>query len=428
MPTVAIIRRSRPRAAVWRCCRTCSTRSFIFAIRVRISRRSVSSWLSPGPRVPIPPPVRERWVQRRVRRGSWYSSCASSTWRRPSWVWACWAKMSRISRLRSITLTFRRPSSAFCWLGLSSSSATRTSKPVSLLAWASSSALPFPTYQFGSTWRRFCHSAPTTSAPAVVARFASSVRLSSAVQPWSSPVSTATRNAFSAGGVRSICVMRGIGEGYPRGPSPQPSRHAAARLGRRRPVSTRPAARHDPAMTDPRALPDDRPNIGSETFEDEIAELQGEAPFRDQDSVLDPDEIEAARPPTLSEQEWGVPVSDDLRSGETDDPLVAIEEGQTWVPPSDPPIVVSEDREGVDSPGGDALDAESDINARIREELRADAATTALADRVEIAGVGSTAVLRGQVGGIEDTDALLEVVSRVEGIDEVRDETEVPGL
>ena len=48
---------------------------------------------------------------------------------------------------------------------------------------ASSSALPLPTYQLGSTWRRFCHSAPTTSAPAVVASAASSVRLSSAVQP-----------------------------------------------------------------------------------------------------------------------------------------------------------------------------------------------------------------------------------------------------
>ena len=42
------------------------------------------------------------------------------------------------------------------------------SKPVSDLAWSSSSALPLPTYQLGSTWRRFCHSAPTTSAPAVV--------------------------------------------------------------------------------------------------------------------------------------------------------------------------------------------------------------------------------------------------------------------
>ena len=77
-------------------------------------------------------------------------------------------------------------------------------KPVSLFARPSSSALPLPTYQLGSTWRRFCHSAPTTSAPAVVARLASSVSESSAVQPASSPVSTATRNAFSTGGARSI--------------------------------------------------------------------------------------------------------------------------------------------------------------------------------------------------------------------------------
>ena len=86
-------------------------------------RRSVSSWLSPGPRVPMPPPVRDRWVHSLVRRGSWYSSWASSTWRRPSWVWACSAKMSRISRLRSMTLTFSSSSRARCWAGDSSSSA-----------------------------------------------------------------------------------------------------------------------------------------------------------------------------------------------------------------------------------------------------------------------------------------------------------------
>jgi hypothetical protein len=181
-------------------------------------------------------------------------------------------------------------------------------------------------------------------------------------------------------------------------------------------------------MTNPRAFPDDRPNVGSEPLVDVIAELQGDAPFEDQDAVLDPDEIEDEREPTLSEQEWGVVASPDLRSGETDDPLVAIEEGQTYVPPSDPPIVPSDDPEGVESPGGDGLDAEGDLNARIRDELRADAATTALADRLEIAVVGSTAILRGTVDGIEDTDAILEVASRVDGIDEVRDETEVAGL
>ena len=108
----------------------------------------------------MPPWVRDRWVHSRVRRGSWYSSWASSTCRRPSWVRACWAKMSRISPLRSRTLTPSRLSSAFCWLGSSSSSATSSVKPVSALACASSSALPLPRYQLGSTWRRFCHSAP----------------------------------------------------------------------------------------------------------------------------------------------------------------------------------------------------------------------------------------------------------------------------
>ena len=109
--------------------------------------------------------ARLRCVHSRVRRGSWYSSWASSTWSRPSWVWAWRAKMSRISRLRSMTLTLSSSSSARCWAGDSSSSATSRSKPVSRLAATSSSALPLPTYQFGSTWRRFCHSAPTTSAP-----------------------------------------------------------------------------------------------------------------------------------------------------------------------------------------------------------------------------------------------------------------------
>ena len=181
-------------------------------------------------------------------------------------------------------------------------------------------------------------------------------------------------------------------------------------------------------MTNPRAFPDDRPNVGHDPFEDEIAELQGEAPFADQDAVLEPDEIEAVRPPTLSEQEWGVSASPDLRAGETDDPLVAIEEGQTYVPPTDPPIVPSDDPEGVDSPGGEQLGPEGDLNAAIRAELRADAATTALADQREIAVIGSTAILRGTVDGIEDSDALIEVASRVDGIAEVRDETEVAGL
>jgi osmotically-inducible protein OsmY len=72
--------------------------------------------------------------------------------------------------------------------------------------------------------------------------------------------------------------------------------------------------------------------------------------------------------------------------------------------------------------------AESDINARIREALRADGATSALADRLEIAVIGSTAILRGVVDDLSDGDDLVAVVEQVEGIDEVRDQTEVAGL
>ena len=84
-------------------------------MRSRMMRRSVSSCDSPGPRVPMPPPVRERCVHSRVRRGSWYSSWASSTCRRPSCVWACRAKMSRIRRERSMTLVLTASSRARCW-------------------------------------------------------------------------------------------------------------------------------------------------------------------------------------------------------------------------------------------------------------------------------------------------------------------------
>ena len=173
---------------------------------------------------------------------------------------------------------------------------------------------------------------------------------------------------------------------------------------------------------------DDAPNVGSQSLEDEIAGLQGEAPFIDQDAILEADEVEGERVPTLSETEWGVPASAGLRTGETDDPTIAAEEGQTYIPPSDPPFVASDDPDGVVLPGAHTASAEGDVNARIRAALAADAATTGLAERVQIAVVGSTAILRGTVDGIEDTDALVEVVGRVDGIDEVRDETEVPGL
>jgi hypothetical protein len=98
------------------------------------------------------------------------------------------------------------------------------------------------------------------------------------------------------------------------------------------------------------------------------------------------------------------------------------------VPPSDPPTVPGDDPQGASVAGAaDDID-ESDVNARIREAIRADAATSPYADRLRIAVVGSTAILRGTVDELDDGDTLSAIVGEVPGIDEVRDETEVAGL
>ena len=175
--------------------------------------------------------------------------------------------------------------------------------------------------------------------------------------------------------------------------------------------------------------PDDRPNIGTIPFIEGLRALEGEEMPEDQDAVLEPDEIEGRRTPTMTELDRldpGVAVDDadglagvgglaaeGLREGETDDPEVASQEGMPWVPPIDPPVLSSD---------------EGDVNERIREALRADSATSRLADVLVIVVVGSTAIIRGAVDDMDDSDAITAVVERVPGIDEVRDETVFPGL
>jgi hypothetical protein len=209
-----------------------------------------------------------------------------------------------------------------------------------------------------------------------------------------------------------------------------------------------------------RDLPDDRPNIGTTPFLEELQALEGEEMPADQDAVVDPDEIEGRRTPTLTELDQGDPglgsslddgldgfgglAQEGLREGETDDPEVAAQEGMPWVPPIDPPVVATpwsgdpvvaagtgvsalDEAFDEDDPGV-LLSEEGDINERIREALRADSSTSRLADILVIGVVGSTAIIRGMVDDIDDTDAIVAVVERVPGIEEVRDETEFPGL
>ena len=192
---------------------------------------------------------------------------------------------------------------------------------------------------------------------------------------------------------------------------------------------------------------------------DDVIEVQGDVMPGDQDAVLDTDELEHQRTPTRTELDAGYSIPDleyagdraavlesldleDLREGETDDPGVAAQEGLTYVPPIDPPVIADPEAEdgivpaaGIavsaesepydDSHRGTDLDPESQPIVRIREALRADSQTSVLEDRLIIGTRGSVAVIRGVIDDVDDSDAILEVVSRVEGISDVIDETEL---
>jgi hypothetical protein len=180
----------------------------------------------------------------------------------------------------------------------------------------------------------------------------------------------------------------------------------------------------------------------------------------DQDAVLEPDEFESRRQPTRTELDQGDSLPDpsiidgavadldglaidQLRDGETEDVGVAIQEGLTWIPPIDPPWVPSpEDPEGIEMAAGSGVDAladpyddshrsgdastELDLTDRIREALRADAATSVMTDRLIIVTRGDQAIVRGVVDTIDDGDTIAAVIERVAGINEVIDETELP--
>jgi hypothetical protein len=136
---------------------------------------------------------------------------------------------------------------------------------------------------------------------------------------------------------------------------------------------------------------------------------------------------------------------EELREGETDDPDVATEEGLTWVPPIDPPVVAdADDPDGFRTAAGYGVEATEDpfdadhkdellsvgdeLDERIRDALRADAATSRYAESLIIGHRGGVVIVRGVVDDIEDSDDVVGVISEVPGVNDVVDETEVAAL
>ncbi len=134
----------------------------------------------------------------------------------------------------------------------------------------------------------------------------------------------------------------------------------------------------------------------------------------------------------------------DLRDGETDDPNVAAEEGLTYVPPTDPPVIPSADPRDAEVAAGTesssldepydfdhhstALSPDDEMTERVREALRADATTSELAEALGIETRGGVVTLRGLVDDIDDSDNAAAVASTVTGVSEVREELDVRGM
>ena len=166
-------------------------------MRVRMRRRSTSSLVSPGPRVPMPPPRRDIALPRPASRGSWYWSCASSTCTCASRPLAFCAKMSRITWVRSSTLRLVALSSSRVWAGVSSRSNTSRSAFSWYASETSSSSLPRPTSVLASTEPRRCRLRAATVPPALrTSSSSSSTRAFVSISP--SPVSTPTTTARSS--------------------------------------------------------------------------------------------------------------------------------------------------------------------------------------------------------------------------------------
>ena len=122
-----------------------------FAIRSRIRRRSVSIFVSPGradPRRRCCPPVHRPGATSTDPSHEVAGACTPSAPTRPapypSRLVACWANMSGMRAVRSITLTLTTFSGAVSWAGVSSPSAITVSAPVATTISRSSSALPEP--------------------------------------------------------------------------------------------------------------------------------------------------------------------------------------------------------------------------------------------------------------------------------------------
>ena len=138
-------------------------------------------------------------------------------------------------------------------------------------------------------------------------------------------------------------------------------------------------------------------------------------------------------------------LADEPRTGQTDDYLVAQEEGVPYLAPTERVIsgepgsdggaeVAGTDhtaageleREDAVQPEDSALPRDDELRADVIEALRSSDVVSG--DRIRVAVAGSQVFVRGQVESIEVSDEILSLVGDVPGVTDVVDELEVEGI
>lgn len=132
--------------------------------------------------------------------------------------------------------------------------------------------------------------------------------------------------------------------------------------------------------------------------------------------------------------------------GESDDPMVATEEGVPYLPPTERVLSdVRESESAADAAGSGANDEESlelempdagqerglfprddALQAAALEALRQSDVTAG--DRIEVDAAGSTIWVRGSVDSIDVSEQILDLLGDIPGVEEVVDELEVAGI
>jgi hypothetical protein len=129
--------------------------------------------------------------------------------------------------------------------------------------------------------------------------------------------------------------------------------------------------------------------------------------------------------------------SANLRDGETDDVMEAIEGGLAYVPPIDPPLQADSDApDEVAVVNGFALDADeagnetiASLAQQVHVRLLHDSATSQVAHRVRVRETANGIIhLHGEIDDLTDEDLVIGVAEDTEGVEEVVSHLTVRGL